>query len=75
MSSGVGCRPGSDPALLWSADVAPMRPLAWEPPCATGVTLKSKKKNGALELDLQVQVLPLQFYLEEINTFLVSLLV
>ena len=28
---------------LWSAAVAPIRPLAWEPPCATGMALKSKK--------------------------------
>ena len=27
------------------AAVAPIRPLAWEPPCARGVALKSKKKK------------------------------
>ena len=47
MSCGVGCGRGSDPALLWlwcgPAAAAPMRPLAWEPPCAMGVALKSKK--------------------------------
>ena len=31
--------------LLWLAVVAPIRPLAWEPPCAAGVALKSKKKK------------------------------
>ena len=58
MSCGVGCRLISDPALLWlccrPAATAPIRPLAWEPPYATGATLgtakrpkkkKKKKKN------------------------------
>ena len=43
MSCGVGLRGGSDPALLclWYrlAAIAPVRPLAWEPPYATGVAL------------------------------------
>ena len=38
MTCGVGCRHGSDPELLWlwrrPAAVAPIRPLAWEPPRA-----------------------------------------
>uniref|UniRef100_A0A5G2RFV5 Receptor-type tyrosine-protein phosphatase H n=2 Tax=Sus scrofa TaxID=9823 RepID=A0A5G2RFV5_PIG len=41
VSCGVGCRCGSDPVLLWlwrrPAAAAPIGPLAWEPPCATGV--------------------------------------
>ena len=41
VSCGVGCRHGSDPALLWLwlrlVATAPIRPLAWEPPCAAGV--------------------------------------
>ena len=40
MSCGVGCRRGSDPALLWlwrrPVATAPIQPLAWEPPCAVG---------------------------------------
>ena len=39
MSCEVGCRRGSDPALwLWRrlACVAPIQPLAWEPPYAAG---------------------------------------
>ena len=40
VSCGVGCRCGSDPALLWLwrrlVATAPMRPLAWEPPYAAG---------------------------------------
>ena len=47
MSCGVGRRCGLDPALLWLwrrlAATAPIRPLAWEPPYAEGVALKSNK--------------------------------
>ena len=49
MSCGIGHRYGSDLALLWlwhrSVAVAPIRPLAWDPPYAVGDTLKSKKKK------------------------------
>ena len=49
MSCGVGHRPSSGLALLWLwcrlAAVAPIRPLAWEPPHASGVALKKKKKK------------------------------
>ena len=38
-----------DPVLLWLwcrlAAIAPIRPLAWEPPYASGEVLKSKKKK------------------------------
>ena len=48
MSGGVGCRHVSDLALLWlwrrPAITAPIRPLAWEIPYATGVALKSQTK-------------------------------
>ena len=44
---GVGCRHGLDPALLWlwcrPAATAPIRPLAWEPPYATGTALEKAK--------------------------------
>ena len=47
MSCGVGHRPGSDRAWLWlwrgPVAIAPIRPLAWEPPYATGAALKDKK--------------------------------
>ena len=47
MNGGVGCRRGSDMALLWlwprPAATAQIRPLAWEPPCAVGVALKRQK--------------------------------
>ena len=49
MSCGVGHRRGSNLMLLWlwhrPAAVAPTGPLAWEPPCAVGAALKSKKNK------------------------------
>ena len=66
MSCGVGRNASSDLALLWlwhrPAAVAPIGPLAWEPPCAVGVTLKrqrtkkkkkKKKKNEPWKSNLQ----------------------
>ena len=48
LSCGIGCRRGLDPGLLWLwcrlAVVAPIQPLAWEPPYALK-GLKKKKKN------------------------------
>ena len=45
----IGRRLGSDLLLLWlwcrPAAVAPIRGLAWEPPYAMGVALKSKKRK------------------------------
>ena len=49
MSCGVGCRRGSDLALLWlwcgPAAAAPVRPLAWEPPYAAGSGPRKGKKT------------------------------
>ena len=49
MSCGVGQRRGSDPTLLWLwcrlAATAPIRPLAWEPPYASGAALEKDKKT------------------------------
>ena len=49
MSWGVGHRHGSDRVLLWLwcrlPAVAPIRPLAWELPYATGAALKKDKKK------------------------------
>ena len=49
MSCGIGCRHGSDLAWLWRwcrpAVVAPIQPVAWEPPYTTGVALKRQKKK------------------------------
>ena len=45
MSCGVAHRRGSDPTVLWHrlAAVAPIRPLAWEPPYAASAALKRRK--------------------------------
>jgi len=49
MSYSVGCRCGSDPALLWlwrrPAFTALIRPQAWEPPYAAGAALGKTKKG------------------------------
>jgi len=52
VSCGVGHRlslDGLDPALLWlwrrPASIAPVRPLAWEPPYAAGAALEKAKKT------------------------------
>ena len=49
MSCGVGSRHGSDPMLLWlwcrPAKIAPIRPVAWEPPYAAGAALKKYKRQ------------------------------
>ena len=63
MSFGVGCRRGSDSALLWlwcrPAATALIRPLAWEPPYATGVALEKakeqKKKSPLMGVPVVVQ--------------------
>ena len=45
----MGHRRGSDLALLWlwrrPTATAPIRPLAWEPPYATGAAQEMAKKN------------------------------
>ena len=50
MSCGVGHRHGSDPALLWlwcrPAAVAPIGPLAWEPPDAVCAVPEKAKRKG-----------------------------
>ena len=48
VSCGVGCRRGSDLTLLrWCRPVAtaPIRPLAWESPYATGAALEKAKRT------------------------------
>ena len=61
MSCGVGCRHGSDPALLWLwcrlAATAPIQPLAWEPPYAAGaaqeIAKRQKKKKSLASQGLE----------------------
>ena len=49
VSCGAGRRPSLDPALLWlwrrPAAMAPIRPLAWEPPYAAGAALEKDKNK------------------------------
>ena len=49
MSCGVGCRQGSDLALMWlwrrPEATAPIRPLTWEPPYATGAAQEMAKRQ------------------------------
>ena len=49
MSCGVGRRRGLDPALLWlwrgPVATAPIRPLAWEPPYASGAAQEIAKRQ------------------------------
>ena len=49
VSCGVGCRCGSDPAMLWLwcrlVATAPIGPLAWEPPYVTGAALKRQEQK------------------------------
>ena len=63
MSYSVGHRPGSDLALLWlwhrPAAVAPIQPLAWEPPYAASVALKTKQTNY---VTFKFQSLQIKFY-------------
>ena len=73
MSCGVDHRHGSDPALLWlwhrPAAMAPIRPLAWEPPYATGVALEKAKrqthKKLKIELPYDPAILLLGIYLKK----------
>jgi len=50
VSCGISHRCGSDLAWLWlrrrPAAAALIRPLAWEPPYATGVALKNKQTKN-----------------------------
>ena len=60
MNCGVGHRHSSDPALLWlwcklAVVVAPIRPLAWEPPYAAGVDLEKAKRKTNKKKEQQQQ--------------------
>ena len=70
MSCGVGCRHGLDPGLLWLwcrlAATAPIRPLVWEPPYATGAALEKTKKEKEKRLLREAVKSP---YLETFNRF------
>ena len=59
MSCGVDRRRSSDPVLLWlwckPAAVAPIQPLAWEPPYATGVALKNQKNKTHITKEKEME--------------------
>ena len=59
ISSGIGCRCGLDPVLLWllcrPAATAPIRPLAWAPPYAASATLKRQKKKKHPQMKVMVE--------------------
>ena len=61
MSCGVGCRPGSDPALLWLrrrlVAMAPIRPLASEPPYAEGAAQEMAKIKARKKSPTQVKMI------------------
>ena len=73
MSCGVGRRGGSDLVLLWFwcrlAAIAPIRPLAWEPPYAICLALKRQKKKKKKILkdgrwkSFEYQINPLLYHL------------
>ena len=61
MSCGVGCKHGLDLTLLWlwhsPVATALIRPLAWEPPCATGAALEKAKRHTHTQNKINVCVL------------------
>ena len=56
MSCGVGHRGGSDLVLLWPwcmlVAMAPIGPLAWEPPCAVGAGIKKERKEKERQISI-----------------------
>ena len=60
MSCGVARRCGSDPTLLWlwyrPAAIAPIGPLVWEPPYASGAALEKAKKKKKKKINIQKSV-------------------
>ena len=62
MSCGVGCRRGSDPVLLWlwcrPVAMAPIGPLAWEPPYATRSGPRKVKKTKKINKKYRFQGVP-----------------
>ena len=81
MNCGVGCRCTSDLALLWlwrccrPAATALIRPLAWEPPHATGLALEKAKRPKKKKKEREIGYFA--FCLREVpeNSLYVSLVV
>ena len=59
MSCGVGCRRGSDPALLWlwhrPAAIVLIRPLALEPPHAAGAAQEMAKRQKKIKIENKIK--------------------
>ena len=68
MSCGEGHGVGPDSKLLWlwcePLATAPIRPLAWESPCAAGAALEKTKKKKKKNLVLSLQQCGSQLWLE-----------
>ena len=76
MTCGVGRRQGLDPTLLWlwcrPAAIAPIRPLAWEPPYAAGAAQEKaerpkKKKKRKKERKKNLKLINICIILHEQN--------
>ena len=57
MTHGVDRRRASTCAVAVAAAVAPIGPLAWEPPYVAGAALKSKKQNKTTKQKKSKQIL------------------
>ena len=70
MSCGVGHRHCLELALLWLwrrlAAVAPIRPLAWEPPYAAGVALK-RQKTKKFKKRVYINLVPTSYWYFKVN--------
>ena len=87
MSCGVGCRRGSDPALLWlwrrPVATAPIQPLPWEPPYATGAaqeiatttTTTTKDKRQKKKKEKKKKNQKVKFQRPYLNNFGLKLLI
>ena len=76
LSCGVGCRCGSDLALLWLwcrlAATAPIRPLAWEPLGAAQEMAKDKKKKYVYIYILQFPTWTFNFFCDYYEAYVYS---
>ena len=66
VSCGVGCRLGSDPALLWlwcrPVATALIGALAWEPPYVMGVALERQKLDTHTHTKDVVYIYTVEYY-------------
>ena len=72
MSSGVGCTRGSYPMLLWllcrQVAVAPIQPLAWELPYASGAASSKKRKKEKERKEINSGFEPVNIFLRVMST-------